>query len=191
MKEEAKMTEYFPAHTIETAPDEAREALLASQGKLGFIPSMLAKFAEAPPLLMGYQALVPFFDKTSFNPTEKLVVYLVASYRHNCDFCVTAHSWAARRQGIDEQVVSALREGRSLGEPRLEALRTFVDAMLEKRGAVSDDEKRAFFEAGYTPRQALEVILGLSLKTITNYTNALARTPPNAEFGDALWRRRA
>ena len=185
------MTAYFPAHTIESAPEEAREALLASQEKLGFIPSMLAKFAEAPPLLMGYQALAPFFDKTSLNPTERLVVFLVASYRHNCDFCVTAHSWAARRQGIDEEVVSALREGRALGEPKLEALRAFVAAMLEKRGAVSDEDKRGFFEAGYTPRQALEVILGIALKTITNYTNALARTPPNAEFGDALWQRRA
>ncbi len=151
---------------------------------------MLAKFAEAPPLLMGYQALAPFFDKASLNPTERLVVFLVASYRHNCDFCVTAHSWGAQRQGIDEQVVSVLREGRPLNEPKLEALRTFVIAMLEKRGAVSDQEKRAFFEAGYTPRQALEVILGLSLKTLTNYTNALARTPPNAEFGEAIWRRR-
>jgi alkylhydroperoxidase family enzyme len=63
--------------------------------------------------------------------------------------------------------------------------------MLEKRGAVSDEEKRAFLETGYTPRQALEVIVGVALKTITNSTNALARTPPNAEFGDALWRRRA
>jgi alkylhydroperoxidase family enzyme len=63
--------------------------------------------------------------------------------------------------------------------------------MLEKRGAVSDEEKRAFFDAGYTPRQALEVILGIALKTITNYTNALAHAPPNAEFGDAVWRRHA
>ena len=185
------MTEYFPAHTIETKPDEAREALLASQEKLGFIPSMLAKLAEAPPLLMGYQALVPFFDQTSLNPTERLVVFLVASHRHNCDFCVTAHSWAARGLGINEEVISALREGRAIGEPKLEALRAFVAAMQEKRGGVSDEEKRAFFEAGYTSRQALDVILGVALKTITNYTNTLARTPPNAEFGDALWRRRA
>jgi AhpD family alkylhydroperoxidase len=185
------MTEMFPAHTIETAPDDVRPALQAIQQKMGFIPSMLAKFAEAPPLLMGYQALAPFFDKTSLDPSELLVVYLVASHRHNCDFCMSAHSWGARRQGIDEETIAALREGRPLSKPKLEALRTFVAAMLEKRGAVSDEEKQAFFDAGYTPRQALEVILGLALKTMTNYTNALARTPPNPEFGDAVWRRRA
>jgi AhpD family alkylhydroperoxidase len=185
------MTEMFPAHTIETAPDDVRPALQAIQQKMGFIPSMLAKFAEAPPLLMGYQALAPFFDKTSLDPSERLVVYLVASHRHNCDFCMSAHSWGARRQGIDEATIAALREGGPLSKPKLEALRTFVAAMLEKRGAVSDEEKQAFFDAGYTPRQALEVILGLALKTMTNYTNALARTPPNPEFGDAVWHRRA
>lgn len=104
---------------------------------------------------------------------------------------MTAHSWGARHQGVDEEVLAALRAGRSLGDPKLEALRTFTAAMLEKRGAVSDDDKRAFFEAGYGPRQALEIILGLALKTITNYTNALARTPPNPEFGDTIWQRHA
>jgi AhpD family alkylhydroperoxidase len=185
------MTEMFPAHTIETAPDEVRPAMQATQKGMGFIPSMLAKFAEAPPLLMGYQALAPFFDKTVFSPAERLVVYLVASCRHNCDFCMSAHSWGARKQGIDEEIITALREGRSLSDPKLEALRTFVTAMIEKRGAVSDEQKQAFFKAGYTPRQALEVVLGLALKTMTNYTNALARTPPNPEFGDAIWQGRA
>lgn len=185
------MSEMFPAHTVETSPDEVRPVMQAMQERMGFIPSMMAKFAEAPPLLMGYQTLAPFFDKTSLDPTERLIVYLVASYRHNCDFCMSAHSWFAHRQGIDEGVITALREGRSLGDAKLEALRIFVAAMLEKRGAVSDEDKRAFFEAGYSPRQALEVILGLALKTMTNYTNALARTPPNPEFGNALWERRA
>jgi hypothetical protein len=63
--------------------------------------------------------------------------------------------------------------------------------MLEKRGDVSDQDKRAFFDAGYRPRQTLEIILGFALKTMTNYTNGLARTPPNPEFGDALWHRRS
>jgi AhpD family alkylhydroperoxidase len=120
-----------------------------------------------------------------------LVIALATSYRHNCDFCVTAHSFGARRLGVEEEMVQALRNGTELSDPKLEALRRFVLAMIERRGAVSDDDKQAFFAAGYTPRQALEVILGLALKTITNYTNALARTPPNPEFGSALWRRRA
>ena len=185
------MTDLFPAHTIETAPEEVRGAMEVMQKNMGFIPSMLAKFAEAPALLMAYQAAAPFFEKTSLTPNERLVILLTASYRHNCDFCMSAHSWGARRQGLDETVLTALRAGQRLSDPKLEALRTFVVAMIEQRGAILDEDKRALFDAGYAPRQALEVVLGLALKTMTNYTNALARTPPNAEFGDALWQRRA
>src|SRR6266567_1733756 len=49
------MADLFPAHTPETAPEEARPALTATQKQLGFIPTMMAKFAEAPLLLQAYQ----------------------------------------------------------------------------------------------------------------------------------------
>ncbi|MEZ0472929.1 carboxymuconolactone decarboxylase family protein [Luteimonas salinilitoris] len=184
------MTIQFPAHTLETAPEEVRGAMDTMQKSMGFLPSMLAKFAEAPSLLMAYQAAAAFFEKSSLSSAERLVVVLTASYMHNCDFCMTAHSWGARRHGVDEGVLAPLRAGQPLSDPKLEALRRFVTAMVEKRGAVSDPDKDAFFDAGYGTRQALEVVLGLALKTMTNYTNALARTPPNPEFGDAVWHRR-
>jgi AhpD family alkylhydroperoxidase len=185
------MTKQFPAHTVDTAPEEVRSAMTAMQQNMGFVPSMLAKFAEAPPLLMAYQALAPFLEKTSLSSTERLVLVMTASYRHNCDFCMTAHSWGARRQGVDAGVIEALRAGQKLSDPKLEALRRFVLSMIENRGAVSDADKDAFFAAGYGTRQALEVVLGLALKTITNYTNALAHTPPNPEFGEAVWHKRS
>lgn len=185
------MSRVFPAHTVESAPDEVREAMEAMHKKMGFIPSMLAKFAEAPALLMAYQAATPHFEKASLTPTERLVVVLTASFCHNCDFCMSAHSWGARRQELDGAVIDALRAGQLLPNPKLEALRVFVIAMLERRGAVTDAQKAAFFDAGFTARQGLEVVLGLALKTMTNYTNALAHTPPNPEFDDALWKPRA
>jgi AhpD family alkylhydroperoxidase len=183
------MTDVFPAHTVESAPAEVRDTLAAAHKSMGFLPSMLAKFAEAPALMQAYQAAAPYFEKTSLSTTDRAVVALATSYRHNCDFCVTAHSFGARRAGVQDEIIEGLRGGTELSDPKLEALRKFVVTMIERRGAVTDDEKQAFFAAGYTPRQALEVVLGIALKTFTNYTNALARTPPNPEFGSDLWRR--
>jgi AhpD family alkylhydroperoxidase len=187
--EELTMTDLFPAHTVATAPEEVRDALAATIAQIGFLPSMLAKFAEAPALLRGYRALAPAFDATSLTPTERLVVSMTASYIHDCDFCMSAHSWGAQRQGIAPDIVAALRAGQSLPDLKLDALRGFVTAMVNARGAVTAADKAAFFSAGYAPRQALEVILGLALKLITNYTDALAGAPPNAEFGEAVWHR--
>jgi AhpD family alkylhydroperoxidase len=180
------MADLFPAHT-ETAPEEARPALAAVLKRLGFVPTMMAKFAEAPLLLDAYQTAAGFFDKTSFSPTERQVVLLTASYLNNCDFCMSPHSWGA---GLDAGVVAALCEGRALADARLEALRVFVRGLVLEHGAVAEADWHAFFASGFTLRQALEAILGVATKVMTNYTNALAVTPPNAEFGDAVWQRR-
>jgi alkylhydroperoxidase family enzyme len=47
---------------------------------------------------------------------------------------------------------------------------------------VSDDELQAFLAAGYNQGQALEVVLGVSLATLCNYANNLAKTPINPEL---------
>lgn len=185
------MADLFPAHTPETAPEEARAALTGTLKQLGFVPTMMAKFAEAPLLLQAYQTAAGFFDQTSFSKTERLVVLLTASYQNNCDFCMSAHSWGATRQGLDADLIADLREGRTLQDIRLEALRTFARTLVVEHGRVPEADQKAFFAVGFTPRQALEVVLGVATKVMTNYTNALAVTPPNAEFGDALWRRPA
>ena len=38
----------------------------------------------------------------------------------------------------------------------------------------------AFSEAGWTSQQVLEIILAVAIKTMSNYTNAIARVPLDA-----------
>jgi AhpD family alkylhydroperoxidase len=186
------MTNRFPLHTPEAAPAEAREALSQITQRLGFTPTMYAKQAEAPALFEAYRQGSALFDKTSLTATERLVVQLAVSRLHDCDFCVSAHSWAGHRAGVDDAAIVALRDGAPIADAKLQTLRVFTETMVLKRGAVSDQDRALLFAAGYTPRQALEVVLGIGLKVLTNYTNGLARTPPNPEFGEEnLWRRSA
>jgi hypothetical protein len=72
--------------------------------------------------------------------------------------------------------VEALREGKPLSDSKLEALRTFTLALIHDRGLVGDRRLREFIDAGYSMRQALEVLIGLAAKLISNFTNALAHT---------------
>ncbi|MHA7775696.1 carboxymuconolactone decarboxylase family protein [Roseibium sp. M-1] len=181
------MTDLFQAHDETTAPKEVREAIAAMRGRLGFLPSMMAKFAEAPALLKGYQAAAGEFEKTSLSPEQRLVVLMTASFLHNCDFCMSAHSWGARRQDLAAGLVDELRSGGPISDPKLEALRVFTARVVTNRGAVGRADTEVFLAAGFTTRQALEVVLGVALKVMTNYTNALAGTPPNPEFGEDIW----
>lgn len=59
--------------------------------------------------------------------------------------------------------------------------------MVRNRGNISDSELERFYAAGYGEQQILEIILGLAQKTISNYTNHIAKTPVDAAFQKFAW----
>ena len=63
----------------------------------------------------------------------------------------------------------------------------FTRAVIARRGAVSEDELKAFYAAGYGEQQVLEVILGVALATLCNFSNTLAQTELNPQLADYAW----
>ena len=57
----------------------------------------------------------------------------------------------------------------------------------ETRGWPAQADVDAFLAAGYTQQTALEVILGTSLKVLSNYTNHVAETAVDDKFADKAW----
>jgi alkylhydroperoxidase family enzyme len=57
-----------------------------------------------------------------------------------------------------------------------------MQTVVADRGRLDEEQVGAFLRAGYTHAQALEVVLGVTLKTLTNYANHLIRPEINAEF---------
>jgi alkylhydroperoxidase family enzyme len=69
-----------------------------------------------------------------------------------------------------------------LSDTKLEALRTFTRAVLEAEGWVKQDALQAFYQAGYQKQHVLEVVLGISFKTLSNYVNHINDTPIDENF---------
>ena len=69
-----------------------------------------------------------------------------------------------------------------LNDKKLNALANFTKAVILHKGNVADEELQAFFDAGYSEQAAVEVVLGVSLATLCNYANNLARTEINPEL---------
>lgn len=180
----------FEMHTIETAPEDSRPMLENSQKAFGSIPGLHAVMAEAPALLQAYQQLHQMFaEQTSFDKDELTVVWQTINVEHNCTYCVPAHSGIAKRMKVDCAIDGALRDETPLPNARLEALRSFTLAVTRGRGHVEEAELQAFLDAGFTKRQVLEVILGLSQKVMSNYTNHLAGTPVDEAFQGFAWKK--
>ena len=83
---------------------------------------------------------------------------------------------------VDQGIVDALVNKTPLENPKLETLRETTLAMTRERGVISDEQIEKFFAAGYAKQQLLEIIVGLSQKVMSNYTNHLADTPVDAPF---------
>ncbi len=181
----------FPLHTIDTAPEGSKPLLEGSLKAFGMIPGLHAALAESPALLEAYQTLHKLFSETSsFDADEKTVVWQTINVEHGCHYCVPAHTFIATSMNVDSAITEALRNETPLPNARLEALRTFTLAMLRGRGNVSDAEMQAFFDAGYSHKHVLDVILGLSQKVVSNYTNHVAETPVDAPFQPLAWERK-
>lgn len=180
----------FPLHDPDTAPEASRPLMEASRAAFGMVPGLHRVMAESPELLEGYQILHRLFQNTTFTPTELTVVWQAINVEHECHYCVPAHTGIARRMKIDEAVIQALRDETSLPDPKLEALRDFTVAMVRQRGAVSDATVQTFLDAGFTRRNVLEVVLGISQKVMSNYVNHIAHTPVDTHAQSMLWERR-
>ena len=177
----------FMRHDRQTAPEDSKPLLENSVKDFGMIPNLHAVMAEAPGLLEGYQHLHALFLDTSFSAEEQTVVWQSINVEHGCHYCVPAHTAIAKQMDVDDAITDAVRDETELPTARLEALRDFTLSVVRQRGEVSDDAVQAFLDAGYTRRQLLEVVLGVSQKVMSNYVNHLAETPVDAPFQKFAW----
>lgn len=172
----------FKMHTQESVPEAAKETLKEVEQSLGMIPNLAWVMAEAPALLKGYFTLSDIFEESSFSAGECQLISLIISHWNQCHYCVPAHATLAKSANMPSEVVEAARAGKPIPDARLEALRRFVEVMLEKRGWPEEGDLKAFYDAGYTKANVLEVVLGIGLNTLSNYTNHVAGTPIDQAF---------
>jgi alkylhydroperoxidase family enzyme len=174
-------------HNIETAPEASKALLERSQKAYGMIPGLHGVLAGSPGLLNAYQTLHELFVASSFNEDELTVVWQTINVEHECHYCVPAHTAIAGMMKVDNDITEALRNSTPLANPKLEALRNMTLSMVRNRGNVSPEDLTAFYTAGYGEQQVLDIILGLSQKVISNYTNHIAKTPVDAPFQQFAW----
>ena len=178
----------FNTYSLETVPEAGRETLETVKKAYGFVPNLMGTMVESPALAKAYLDISKSFGESSFTPTEQQVVLLTVSRISGCEYCVAAHSTISKLGEVPASVVDAIREDQPLDDPRLEALRDFSRQVVEQRGWVGESAVDAFIDAGFTRAQVLEVVLGVAMKTLSNYTNHIAETPLDAAFQGEEWR---
>ncbi|WP_407175052.1 carboxymuconolactone decarboxylase family protein [Bradyrhizobium sp. STM 3562] len=174
--------------TIDNAPEAAKPRLEAAQSNNGFLPNLVRLLANAPVALEAYQTLTAISVRGGLSPAEREAVQITAAATHGCGFCVAGHTAIAYKKiGLNEDVVSALRNGDPVPDARLNAVAQFTKAVIRTRGNVHDTELKAFLAAGFSEASALEVVLGVSLATLCNFSNNLGQPTLNPELAPYAW----
>ncbi len=178
---------HLPVQTKDTAPEASKPFLARAEKAYGFIPNLFGVFASSPAMVEAYGVLTGIFEKTELTPTERQIVLMTNNRLNGCTYCMAAHSTISQMQRVPADVIAALRSGREIADPKLQALHVFTARINETRGQTTQADIDAFLAAGYTEGNILDVILGTSLKVQSNYTNHISHTPLDAPFQPNAW----
>ncbi|MGB4882856.1 MAG: carboxymuconolactone decarboxylase family protein [Neisseria sp.] len=170
-------------HTVETAPEAAKIRVATALKNNGFLPNLIGVLANSPSALAMYQDVGALNTKTNLSGGEREVVQITAAVLNECGFCKAGHTaLSTKMKLLEPEAIEALRNTAALEDSKLNRLALFTQAIMANKGNVSDEELQAFFDVGYDEQQALEVVLGIALATLCNYSNNLARCSINPEL---------
>ncbi|MEP3836549.1 MAG: carboxymuconolactone decarboxylase family protein [Algibacter sp.] len=172
----------FVKHTLETAPEASKANLEYGQKKYGMLPNLFRYMSGAPAALDAYINLSKIFNDTSFSVGEQHVIMLAVSVVNKCDYCTAAHSRASKANGISSTIINAIRKGKTLPDVRLGALVEISQKITVTRGNVKAEDLATFYEQGFSPENVMELIVGISIKTISNYINHITENIINDEL---------
>ena len=127
------------------------------------------------------------FDTSELSETERQIVLMTNNRLNGCTYCMAAHTTLSQMAKVSDDVIEALRTNTPLADKKLEALRQFAEIVNLTRGFPTEEQTQEFLAAGYTNQSILEVIIGTSLKVMSNYTNHFAHTVTDDVFAKNTW----
>jgi AhpD family alkylhydroperoxidase len=146
----------------------------ALKNALGMVPNLYATIAYSQNGLGRYLAYQG--AKTSLSNKEKEAVNLVVSEVNGCLYCQSAHTVLGKMNGFSEDEILHLRSGHAT-ENKLNALVILAKDITQNKGRAAAENLDAFFAAGYTNENLVDLILQVSEKIAMNYLHNLTQIP--------------
>ncbi|MGA8786850.1 MAG: carboxymuconolactone decarboxylase family protein [Polaromonas sp.] len=167
-----------------TAEGQQKQMLDSALKQVGFIPNMYANMVNAPAVLSTYlHGYGLFRSESGFAPAEQEVVFLAVSQANGCTYCAAAHSLIADKvSGVPAPVLSAIRQGQPIPNAKLAALYALTQEMVRTNGRPDQDKVAAFLDAGYQEQHILYLVLAISVKVLSNFSNHAFGTDLDARF---------
>lgn len=164
---------------------ENNQAIFDNLNKaVGFVPNIYAAMAHSKTALGDF---LQFSNaKTSLTGKEKEVVDLAVSQVNGCRYCQSAHTAISKMKGLSEEQILELRQGYASWDAKLNALAVISKEIAETRGQVSETTKEAFYNAGYTKENLVDLTIAVGVITVTNIFHNLTDVAIDFPVAEAL-----
>jgi uncharacterized peroxidase-related enzyme len=173
----------FTVPTKEDVSAENKSIFDTLTKALGFVPNLYATIAHSEDGLAKYLAFQG--AKTSLNNKEKEAVNLVVSQVNGCIYCQSAHTVLGKMNGFSDAEILDIRGGSSSNE-KLNALVALAKDITENKGRAAEASLDAFYAAGYTDGNLVDLILQISDKIAMNYLHNLTEIPVDFPLAKAI-----
>ena len=158
---------------VDEADGKARELLdeLASRG--GEPGAMARAMATAPALLRGYLDLNRAMKRTHLDRRVVERINLAVHEWLGCDYCLVAHTRAARQLMVPDSEIQLARQATS-SDPAIAAIVAFAQQVLAAPAEIGDADIQRLRAHGYRDEQIAEVAGLVGLQLLTGGFNLIA-----------------
>jgi len=170
------MTRINTFSSIDAAPNAAKPLLEGVMKQFGSVPNLFRVVANSPAALEGYLSLDGALSKGTLDAKTRERIALAVAEINGCAYCLSAHTYIGKNLAkLDDAEITANRNGAS-NDLKADAAVKFAVKVVRERGHVSDTDIAAVKFAGFDDAQIVEIVLHVTLNTLTNYVNEVAKT---------------
>lgn len=160
----------------DAASGKTKELFNAIHSKFGVVPNMMRTMGNSTAFLESYLNLSGSLSGGTLGVKTSALLALAVAESNACNYCLSAHTYlGANLAKLDAETMEAARNGKSK-DTKIEAILTFAQTLVRKRGHVSDADVNAVRYAGVTEGEVGEIVGHVALNTLTNYFNNTANT---------------
>ena len=156
-----------------TANGMAKELLNVTMAQLGRIPNLYGSMAHSPAALDGYLAFRGALGKGVLSVAMRERIALLTAAVNDCGYCVSAHTFRGAKVGLSATELDATQKGQS-EDPKSAAALQFVEALLQRRGLITDNDFAMIKSHGWSDEEIGEIVAHVSLNVFSNYFNHVA-----------------
>jgi uncharacterized peroxidase-related enzyme len=154
---------------------KTREMLTQLQKNKSLL-NIFRSMGNSPACLEAYLRFATALQDGKLDKPTRQAIALVVAQVNGCEYALSAHTPMGREAGLDEETIRAVRQGKTVGNRRLQGAVALARKIAQARGCVSDADVRAARSAGLDDGMIAEVVANVALNVFTNYFNMLNQT---------------